>query len=392
MKLYISPSIQEANVGPNGYVEETQMNLIADILIPELIRHGQTVMRNDRTVTGVDPIVAQSNAWGADYHIAIHSNAYNKVVRGCEVYCDNPADLTRKGTQMAHTIYDAVTAIMPVAGRGVKSGHTTMSEVAHTTAPAALIEIDYHDTVGGADWIKANINSLAKAILLGILKQIGVNYIPKENEGFVLTDPTMKSDDIKIWQSAANLLFNAGLAVDGSYGPASETAEKKFETDNSLTVDGIVSFDDLLKMIELFSVKYNLLNTSYNLLISKQKDEISRINQSNAESVNLIKVNYESQLLSLGATKDESITVLQGKLDDVSRLYSKLLVDFDEERIMNDNDIKELTAQSDALRKKLADALLVHDEITLVDLDNATLGELLTVAWKKIWNKIMQIK
>ena len=67
MKLYISPSTQEKNVNPAvGYVEETQMNLIADILIPELIRHGQTIKRNNRSALGVEEICAESNAWGSD--------------------------------------------------------------------------------------------------------------------------------------------------------------------------------------------------------------------------------------------------------------------------------------------------------------------------------------
>lgn len=179
MKIYISPSTQERNIGPNGYNEEIQMNLIADILIPELIRHEITVKRNDRTEPGVDPIVAESNAWGADWHIAIHSNACGAHDRrGCEVFCNRPELPTRPGTLMAHTLYDALTTIMPVKGRGVLNGNLSMSEVAHTTAPAALIEIDYHDIAGGADWIRANIKPLAQAILLGILKQIGIPYIP----------------------------------------------------------------------------------------------------------------------------------------------------------------------------------------------------------------------
>lgn len=208
--------MQEKNTGPGGYVEETQMNLIADILIPELIRHGQTVKRNSTSSDGVNPIVRESNDWGADYHIAIHSNAFKGTVRGCEVYCNHPELPDKPGTKMAHAIYDSVTAIMPVPGRGVLSGHTTMSEVAHTTAPAALIEIDYHDTVDGAAWIMSHTKELAQALLLGILKQIGVAYIPlvdpKETEitrlnSIISTkDATIKTRDATIATLNADIL------------------------------------------------------------------------------------------------------------------------------------------------------------------------------------------
>jgi len=210
MKLYISPSMQEANKNPAvNYVEETQMNLIADILIPELIRHGQTIKRNNRLALGVEEICAESNAWGADYHIAIHSNAFKGTVRGCEVYCYSPTDTNRKGTQMAKAIYDSVVAIMPVPGRGIKSGATTMSEIAHTNAPAALIEIDYHDTNDGALWIMSHIKELAQALLLGILKQIGIAYIPvvdPKDAEIARLNELIKNKDIRIAALSASEL------------------------------------------------------------------------------------------------------------------------------------------------------------------------------------------
>jgi N-acetylmuramoyl-L-alanine amidase len=180
MKIYVSPSMQEKNGNPRtGYVEETQMNLVADILIPELERHGLTIMRNKTSASGVEEICTESNAWGADYHVAIHSNAFNGTIRGCEVYCYNPSDTSRKGTQLAYKMYERVRSIMPVEGRGVRSGATTMSEIAHTNAPSALIEIDYHDTDAGSLWIMANIAPVAEQLLYAILDQVGITFIPK---------------------------------------------------------------------------------------------------------------------------------------------------------------------------------------------------------------------
>ena len=50
--VYISPSLQEWNVGYGNYgTEEQRMNLIADVLDYELKRHGLTTDRNSPDMT-----------------------------------------------------------------------------------------------------------------------------------------------------------------------------------------------------------------------------------------------------------------------------------------------------------------------------------------------------
>ena len=106
MKICISPSTQEKNVGPGGYVEEVEMNKIADVLCPELIRHGIQIYRIPKTMDSPTAIKNASDAYNPDYHIAIHSNAGGGS--GCEIWCANPADATKKGTQMAKAIYSTL--------------------------------------------------------------------------------------------------------------------------------------------------------------------------------------------------------------------------------------------------------------------------------------------
>lgn len=181
IKLYISPSSQQSNIGPGGYIEEQQMNLIADILIPELIRHGFEVMRNNPENT-YKQHVTESNLFKPDYHIAIHSNASaatsSHTARGCTVYCYDPSDANRKGTQMAAALYKYLEPLTPVNDLGIKNGRYILSEIANTNAPAVLVEIDFHDTVDGAEFIRSHINEIANAFLMGILEQCGVAYIP----------------------------------------------------------------------------------------------------------------------------------------------------------------------------------------------------------------------
>jgi N-acetylmuramoyl-L-alanine amidase len=245
MKLYISPSTQEKNIGPNGYIEETQMNLIADILIPELIRHGQTIMRNNRLALGVTEICDESDAWGADYHIAIHSNAFNGLSRGLLVFCYDPSNAGSLGTQLARKLFarlSPLTQSIEKEESSVLSGKATMSEIAKTNAPAVLMEIDFHDTVGGAKWIMENIPNIAHAILLAILDQLGIAYIPLKI--------TLKRGDLNAnvgtWQEILNSKGYA-LDVDNDFGPDTETATNAHKEFIGLAKDGIVDFATLLK-------------------------------------------------------------------------------------------------------------------------------------------------
>lgn len=177
-KLYISPSSQQANIGLGGYIEEVQMNMIADILIPELLRHGLEVMRNNPSNTYAGH-VAESDRYHPDYHIAIHSNAGGTTARGCTVYAWKPETYPdRPGALMAKAIYNRLEPLTPTEDRGVRDGSQILSEIADTDHPAVLIEIDFHDKPDGAAWIASHIPEIAHAILLGILDGLGLTYIP----------------------------------------------------------------------------------------------------------------------------------------------------------------------------------------------------------------------
>jgi N-acetylmuramoyl-L-alanine amidase len=182
MKWYISPSSQEANrYAGGGTTEEAAMNLIANILCCELDRHDIPYKRNN-PANGANGHVADSNAWGAQAHLAIHTNARGAgataKVRGCEVYCFDPDKPDKLGTIIAKAVYDEISTLTPTADRGIKSGATTMSEIKHTNAAAVLVEIDYHDDADGAAWIVANIARIAHSLLRAILAVERLSYIP----------------------------------------------------------------------------------------------------------------------------------------------------------------------------------------------------------------------
>lgn len=179
-KIYVSPSSQEANLGPNGYVEEVAMNLVADLLCPELTRHGVEWMRNNRLNTYAGH-VKESNLYKPDSHVGIHSDATgtNVLAHGCTILCYKP-DINKnsEGTLLAKAIYTHMAPLTPTEDRGVKDGSTSLSEIRDTDAPAVLIEVEFHDNPEGAMWIITHIPQIAGAILSGILDHYGIAYIP----------------------------------------------------------------------------------------------------------------------------------------------------------------------------------------------------------------------
>ena len=177
--VYLSPSLQEWNVGYGNYgTEEERMNQIADVVDYELKRFGLNVVRNSPSQS-LQEVVAESNAVNPKVHVAIHSNASaNGTARGPEVYTHRCGG---DGERLARDIYTNLEEISPVDGFGVKEGYTAFNgkgyyELRRTRAPAVLIEVAFHDNPQDAQFIMDHIYEIGVAIAKGILEYFGIPY------------------------------------------------------------------------------------------------------------------------------------------------------------------------------------------------------------------------
>lgn len=60
---------------------------------------------------------------------------------------------------------------------------TSLAEVTRTRAPAVLAELAYHDNPEDAEWIKNNINAIAKNLVEGLTIYFGIPFVdPFEDE------------------------------------------------------------------------------------------------------------------------------------------------------------------------------------------------------------------
>lgn len=172
MKIYLSPSAQPANSYAAGNTnEQVQCNRIAEAAKTALVRCGFAVKKAPEG-QGYKENVDESNAWGADLHIPIHTNAGGGA--GTVVYVHGG---TAKQMQYAKPIYDEVQAASPgMTDYGVRV-NSGLYELGYTTATAVYVECEFHDRADLAAWIIEHTTELGEAIARGVCIGAGVTYI-----------------------------------------------------------------------------------------------------------------------------------------------------------------------------------------------------------------------
>jgi N-acetylmuramoyl-L-alanine amidase len=107
----------------------------------------------------------ESNAWGADIHICLHSNASVKHnAFGCEAfYC--PGSVV--GERLALAVYARLSALNPRHGR--RCAPTGFYELRKTNAWASYLELGFHDRPDEAAWIVRDRDRIAEAIAEAIV-------------------------------------------------------------------------------------------------------------------------------------------------------------------------------------------------------------------------------
>lgn len=113
----------------------------------------------------------ESNKFGADIHMPIHTNAYNgKVTGGTRVFC-----LNSNGKKAANTVLKTLGAISPGTADSV-TYQTGLYEINVPKALTVYVEVEFHDTKTGSDWIRNNTTKIGEAICKGLCSYFGVKY------------------------------------------------------------------------------------------------------------------------------------------------------------------------------------------------------------------------
>ncbi len=172
---YISPSNQGANVGIDGYgSERDQMYLLAMEITPHLDRAGVSFVIPERHVSLTER-VRQSNEMGACFHLALHSNA------GGAGKAWGPVALyySQTGKDFCQKLVDALLALGQRTNRAAHvKQQKSLYELRKTLAPAALLEVDFHDSSVGVEFITNRRGEIAEAIARVIIEADGKRFVP----------------------------------------------------------------------------------------------------------------------------------------------------------------------------------------------------------------------
>jgi len=157
---------------------------VADTVRALLEFHGIEVRMSRRNLTDIlgrtlseslSLRAEMSNNFGADYCVSIHCNAGGGM--GAETYAFKRGGL---GDQLAHKI-QAQLVNVGMRNRGVKYSQDFFM-LRRPIAPAVLVELGFIDNANDNDILRNRQFELAKAVAIGIMEQLGIDYNSKEEE------------------------------------------------------------------------------------------------------------------------------------------------------------------------------------------------------------------
>ncbi len=211
-KIYISPSNQVGNTYATGNTnEKEQCHKIAKACVDALVENGFQVMctYNDDMYKRVE----ESNAFGADIHIAIHTNATAKhnVTGGSQVLLYS---ISGEREKAGNAVLSRLSPITPGKSAERLVLKPDFYEVRATKGMALYCECEFHDTQLGSDFIINNTDRIGEAIAYGICDYYGI--VPK-NKNSAPKDGTLYKVQVgafSVRENAENYLAklkNAGF-------------------------------------------------------------------------------------------------------------------------------------------------------------------------------------
>ena len=172
--IYLSPSNQNKNIGYGTYgTEQDRMHEIGEAVKDILERCNETCYISHKSMT-FQQAVAESNKLKCNIHVAIHSNAFNKTVRGTQAMY-----VSDSGFKLSNAIYKRLEAFTPVNDRGCKK-NSNLYELNYTHAICAYLELMFHDNKEDATLIMNNIGKLGELIARGICEYLKVTFVEKK--------------------------------------------------------------------------------------------------------------------------------------------------------------------------------------------------------------------
>ena len=203
-RVYISPSDQTENRYAWGNTNEhVQCQKIAEAEAAALRRSGVEVQ-----VAALGSTMAQrcaeSDAWGADIHNCVHTNAANGKVMGTRMFCYS---IPGKGYDACKAVFAELAPLTPGTSENIQKA--SYYEVRVPDAPSVYCECEFHDTVEGAKWIVEHTTDIGEAIAKGLCKYLRAKYVPAKQEAPKPAEPAQSDILYRVQVGAFSVRANA---------------------------------------------------------------------------------------------------------------------------------------------------------------------------------------
>ena len=262
-RIYLSPSNQNRNTYATGGTNEmAQCDKIAAATATALRRCGFDV-KVGKSGDTMQNRCSESDSFGADIHMPIHTNAYNgSYTGGTRIFC-----LNSNGKSACDKVLKYLGAISPGTADSVRY-ETGLYEINVPKALTVYVECEFHDTSTGSNWIINNVTKIGEAICHGLCDYFGVTY---KTGGSSSNNSNQEEEEMKygqtndaIWSYKQHLrtlkemgVIKTSVANDGGFGDGTLKATKEVQRAAGITVDGIVGPNTIKAVYDLEIKAYN---------------------------------------------------------------------------------------------------------------------------------------
>lgn len=222
-KIYLSPSNQNDNQYAAGDTNEMiQCNKIAAAAEKALKRCGFSVKKAPQGQS-MYVSVKESNSWGADMHLPIHTNAFDGKTTGGTLVMLYHSD--GENYRAGKVILNQVGPLTPGKDYAIRT-NTGLYELSSTSAIAVYTEVEFHDTAQGALFIINNTKKIGEAITKGVCDFYGIPYRAEDENSSGSAEDVTKDmyrvrkswEDAKTQIGAFTILSNAKDMADRNRG------------------------------------------------------------------------------------------------------------------------------------------------------------------------------
>lgn len=216
----------------NGARYEKNDNLRMALAVGQILKDcGQNVVYTRSTDVFI-PLLERSNISNnarADMFVSVHRNSStNMSANGVENWVYSSP--SQKAVAAANLVLSRVVSAGVQNNRGLQYGN--FSVLRHTSAPAMLFEYGFISNAEDNRLFDTRFSEYARATASGILSSLNITCPGVNGPGTTPpqppTQPTPPPGDytttVRAIQQTLNSRYNAGLAVDGVWGPMSKRA------------------------------------------------------------------------------------------------------------------------------------------------------------------------